>query len=201
MYRILTLVVCVFFTLTTYSQTKIWDIETDIFKVRYSEELQQPLRLSYKVECPNGDAGRSGIQWFGNNDVVTSDIDDYKNNEWDRGHLAPAAAFSCDKETIRKTFSYLNCALQHEGLNRGPWKELERFERNLAKIFDEVLVTVDVVFNDPPERVPGGAAIPSDFIKIIMVNGETYMFSFPNKDVTGTDWNEYRINFDDPSKE
>ena len=46
-----------------------------------------------------------------------------------------------------------------------------RFERNLAKIFDEVLVTVDVVFNDPPERVPV-SAIPSDFIKIIMVNGE-----------------------------
>ena len=52
--------------------------------------------------------------------------DDYVNNVWDKGHLAPAAAFNCDRETIKKTFSYLNCALQHEGLNRGPWKELER---------------------------------------------------------------------------
>ena len=64
MYRILTLVVCVIFTHTTFSQNK-W-VETDIF-TRYSEDLQQPLRLSYKVECPNGDAFQSGIQWFGTN--------------------------------------------------------------------------------------------------------------------------------------
>ena len=90
-------------------------IKTDIFEVVYSEHYQQPLLVRYEVDCPFGDVGRSGIQWYGYNGVTTSDIEDYRNNEWDRGHLAPAAAFNCDKETIKKTFSYLNCALQHEG--------------------------------------------------------------------------------------
>ena len=189
----LMLVVGVLFTHTTYSQNKIWEISTEIFDVKYSEIYQQPLRLSYKVECPLGEAGRSGISWYGHNDVVTSDIDDYRDNVWDRGHLAPAAAFNCDKKTIKMTFTYLNCALQHEGLNRGPWKELERFERDLAKIYDEVLVTVDVIFDDEPQRVPGGAAIPSAFAKIIMVNGQTYIFRFPNEDVSGQDWINFRV--------
>ena len=67
-------------------------IVTDIFTVVYSEDYQQPLLVKYTVDCPFGDEGRSGIQWYGYNGVTTSDIEDYRNNEWDRGHLAPAAA-------------------------------------------------------------------------------------------------------------
>ena len=47
-------------------------------------------------------------------------------------HLAPASAFSCDKETLRSTFTYLNSALQHQSLNRGVWNRLEAFERAIA---------------------------------------------------------------------
>ena len=61
--------------------------------------------------------------------------------------------FNCfDKETLRETFNYLNCALQHESLNRGPWKELERFERDLSKVFEEVKVNV-IYFDNEPEYV------------------------------------------------
>ena len=192
MKNILTTMVCVLFTLTTYSQNKIWEITTDVFHVRYSEPLQQPLTVTYKVMCPNGDAKRSGIDFYGHDDVYTSDVDDYRNNVWDRGHLAPAAAFNCDRETLKKTFSYLNCALQHEGLNRGPWKELERFERNLAKIYDEVSVKVDIIF-ESNEKVAGGATIPTYFDKEISFGNRTIKFRFPNEDCSGTDWYSYLI--------
>ena len=119
--------------------------------------------------------------------------DDYVNNEWDKGHLAPAAAFNCDKETLKKTFSYLNCALQHEGLNRGPWKELEEFERGLAKISDDVMVHIIVVFSELPSTVPGGATIPSAFIKEITFNGIVYSFLFPNENVSGQDWGTFNM--------
>jgi len=167
-------------------------IVTDIFTVTYSEDYEQPIKLKYRVECPTGEQGRSGISWYGYDNVHTSDSDDYKNNEWDRGHLAPANAFSCDKETIKKTFTYLNCALQHEGLNRGPWKELERFERNLAKFF-EVVVIVEVDFTENPERVPGGAAIPKGFYKTIHFKGNYWKFYFPNINVAGEDWFSFII--------
>ena len=167
------------------AQTKT--IVTDIFTVVYSEDYEQPLKLKYQVDCPTGEQGRSGISWYKPKNVHTSDNDDYKDNVWDRGHLAPAADFSCDKETIKKTFTYLNCALQHEGLNRGPWKELERFERDLAKYF-EVHVTVEVDFTDEPERVPGGAAIPRGFFKTIEFQNNVWKFYFPNINVAGEDW-------------
>ena len=111
----------------------------------------------------------------------TSYNNDYKANVYDKGHMAPAAAFNCfDKETLRETFNYLNCALQHESLNRGPWKELERFERDLSKVFEEVNVKVTVHFQNEPEYAAGGALIPSGFTKVIWVDNRG-IFYFDNK--------------------
>ena len=112
-------------------------IHTDLFDVVYSEKLQQPLWLRYKILCPLGESSRNGLDFRKVDSVKTSDNDDYIDNVWDKGHLAPASAFNCDRETLKKTFTYLNCVLQHQGLNRGPWKELERFEVGLSKIFNK----------------------------------------------------------------
>ena len=167
-------------------------VETDIFKVEYSETLEQPLWVEYKVLCPNGDADRGGMDFYTVDDVHTSDNGDYSNNEWDKGHMAPAAAFNCDKETLKKTFSYLNSALQHESLNRGIWNRLEGFERNLANFY-EVSVRIDVIFDENPQRVPGGAAIPKRFIKTIKWGDKVVKFDFPNANTKGTDWIDYLI--------
>jgi len=167
-------------------------IKTDIFTVEYSEELEQPLWVEYKVLCPNGDADRGGMDFYKVDGVHTSDDADYKNNEWDKGHLAPAAAFNCDKETLKKTFSYLNSTLQHESLNRGIWNRLEAFERNLANFY-EVEVRIEVLFDSEPKRVPTGAAIPSGFIKIIKWGDKEVKFQFPNSDTRGTDWIDYIV--------
>ena len=167
-------------------------VQTDIFKVEYSETLEQPLWVEYKVLCPNGDADRGGMDFYTVDDVHTSDNGDYSNNEWDKGHMAPAAAFNCDKETLKKTFSYLNSALQHESLNRGIWNRLEGFERNLANFY-EVSVRIEVIFDETPKRVPGGAAIPKGFIKIIKWGDKTVKFNFPNSNTKGTDWIDYLV--------
>ena len=172
--------------------SQVKTVVSDVFVVRYSENLQQPLEIQYKVQCPTGTASRSGLSWSKPRYINTSDNDDYKNNVWDRGHLAPAAAFACDKKTIKKTFTYLNCALQHEGLNRGPWKELEGFERDLGKLF-KVAVVIEVDFAEEPERVPGGAAIPRGFYKTIFIKDHTWKFYFPNEDVAGQDWFDFII--------
>jgi DNA/RNA endonuclease G (NUC1) len=96
---------------------------------------------------------------------------------------------------LKSTFTYLNCALQHEGLNRGPWKELERFERDLAKIYAFVSVVVTVHFEDKPENwLKTGALVPIGFTKTIWCDGERFDFYFPNKDVAGHDWIEYKTN-------
>ena len=166
---------------------QVHHIETTIFTVDYDEGLEQPIKLSYTVQCATGDASRHGLNFWKVEGYHTSDNDDYKDNPYDKGHLAPAAAFNCTRDMVKATFSYLNCALQHEGLNRGPWKELEAAERTLALFYD-VDVTIWVIFDENPKRVPGGAAIPKAFRKSVTFNGQTYEYYFPNEDVAGQDW-------------
>jgi endonuclease G len=177
---------------TTTSCSSQVSIHSPIFKVKYSEKLEQPLCVEYKVLCPNGNTSRSGMDFYKVDSVHTSDNEDYKNNIWDKGHIAPAAAFNCSKDTLKQTFSYLNCALQHESLNRGPWKELERFERNLAKFFD-VHVIVYIEFEKDCEVLETGASVPSAFIKVIEFEKYKYTFKFPNSNVSGTNWFKFKV--------
>jgi len=167
-------------------------VETDIFKVEYNEVLEQPMWVEYTVQCPNGDAERHGMDFYEVDGVHTSDDDDYSKNVWDKGHMAPAAAFNCDKETLKKTFSYLNSALQHESLNRGIWNRLEGFERNLANFY-EVSVRIEVLFEGNCEVLPSGATVPSGFRKIISWDGREEVFLFPNANTKGTDWQDYHV--------
>ena len=188
MNKIKVIIFLLFTTTLVYGQI----IKTDIFIVNYSEEYQQPLWLEYTVQCPNGDTERTGMNFWVPEKIKTSDDEDYINNIYDKGHLAPAATFSCDKETLFKTFSYLNSALQHEGLNRGQWARLESFERSLANFFDEeIKVRVDVLFEGKLKKVKGGATIPSGFRKTIIIGNTTRVFEFPNKNTAGTNWIEY----------
>lgn len=178
----------VLYSTLNYSQI----IKTDVFTVNYSEEYQQPIWLEYTIQCPNGHAERTGMNFWVPKGIKTSDDADYVDNIYDKGHLAPAAAFNCDKETLLKTFSYLNSALQHEGLNRGQWARLESFERSLANFFgQEVKVRVDVLFEGKLKKVKGGATIPSGFKKTIIMGDIKKTFEFPNADTKGTNWIEY----------
>lgn len=49
------------------------------------------------------------------------------------------------------------------------------------------------MFDEGYKRVPRFFAIPSGFQKVIQFNGEEYYFYFPNEDVAGRDWVEFKI--------
>ena len=163
-----------------------------LFQGIYSEVLEQPLEVTYIVPCPDGDASRDGLDFYEDDNIHTSDDDDYSNNVWDKGHLAPAAAFSCDRETIKKTFTFLNSALQHQSLNRGAWNRLESVERGMA-IWHEVEVKIEVIFDENSQVLPSGATVPKAFRKTIKAGDITKVFYFPNIDTSGTDWEDYLI--------
>jgi endonuclease G len=167
-------------------------IENEIFKIGYSEVLENPLWVEYQVLCPKPGVSRGGMDFYEVDGIHTSDDADYYKNEWDKGHMAPAAAFNCTKEMLLLTFSYVNSAVQHESLNRGVWNKLEEFERNLANFY-EVRVRIDVIFGDNPKRLPSNAAIPTHFKKTISFDGREEVFIFPNEDTSGTDWTDYHI--------
>ena len=169
-------------------------VKTDIYEVMYSETLEQPLWVKYQVLCPTGKASRKGMDFYKVDNYKTSDNADYAKNVWDKGHIAPAADFNCDTETLKKTFSYLNCALQHERLNRGQWRLLEKFERDLTLTEGPVFVEVKLIFLSPIQRVPTNAAIPNAFIKTIRTSKRVMKFHFPNISPTKKSYKDYQIN-------
>jgi DNA/RNA endonuclease G (NUC1) len=172
-------------------------VTNQIFTIVYSENLEQPLDVKYRVDCIDGTYSRSGMDFYRHKHVHTSDDKDYYKNVWDKGHMAPAAAFKCVEDELKATFTYLNCALQHEGLNRGPWKYLEAYERELAKKYGYVDVQIIVHFAKKPKRVPAGAAIPTGFTKIITGcnGGEEFRleYYFKNTDLRGKNFMDFQI--------
>lgn len=166
-------------------------VNSNIFTILYSEKLEQPLWIKYEVKCTNGTVSRVGMDFYTNDSIHTSDMADYAGNVYDKGHLAPAADFNCDKATLHKTFTYLNCALQNQYLNRGVWRLLEVRERELAK-YGKVQVYIKLYFSKT--KLETGATIPSEFYKEISHNGIRECYLFKNEKPETNDYKQYKCN-------
>ena len=168
-------------------------VKTDIYEVMYSETLEQPLWVKYQVQCTGAGASRKGMDFYTDKEIHTSDAKDYAYNEWDKGHMVPAADFNCTREMLLKTFSYLNCSLQQERLNRVHWRLLEDYERLLVFTEGPVDVEIKIIFDKNPRRVPAGAAIPSAYLKIIKTSKKTLKFYFLNETPKKPTFVDYQI--------
>ena len=87
-------------------------VQNKVFTLVYSEVLEQPKWVKYKVTCAENNVSRKGLDFYKEKTIHTSDNEDYVANDWDKGHMAPAAAFGCNAELLKQTFTYLNSALQ-----------------------------------------------------------------------------------------
>ena len=184
---ILTLSLCV----NLYSQRDSVFVKTSVYSCVYSEVLQQPKRVWYTVQCPLGSYPRKGMDFYTNDSIRTSDGKDYEGNVWDKGHCAPAADFNCDRPTLWATFSYLNCVLQHERLNRGAWRLLEVRERELSKSH-KVEVEIKMVYSKSSLRLPTGATVPDGFLKTKKYGKVKEVYYFKNEDPGTTDYLRFR---------
>lgn len=163
------------------------------FKIVYSEVLENPRSVRYTVECPDGEASRKGMDFYEDKTIHTSDDEDYVANEWDKGHMAPAASFNCNTEMLRGTFTYVNSSLQQQSLNRGIWKKLENRERELAAN-NTVQVFIRVEFDSNPPRVPTNAAIPKGYYKELKYGNSRECYYFPNEKPVTKELDDYKCN-------
>ena len=175
----------------TQELRELVEVETSIFKVWYSETKEQPVKLIYKSSNRPKNVDRGSMNFYTEDNYYTSDSKDYYRNVWDKGHLAPAATFSDSMENLKQTFSYLNCALQNQYLNRGQWRLLEEAERDWDD-YEELEVTIDIEFSD--SILPTGATIPSKFIKHIYLtkNNVWECYEFANERPE-YDYLEYKV--------
>ena len=169
-----------FLSVTTYAQLKdSVNFDNGNFKIIYSEVLEGPRSIRYTVACPTGNASRKGMDFYKEKTIHTSDNNDYVANEWDKGHMAPAASFNCNTGMLYSTFTYVNSSLQQQSLNRGVWKKLEVRERELAAN-NKVQVFIRVEYGANPSRVPTDAAIPVGYYKEIKVGNSRECYYFKN---------------------
>jgi len=168
-------------------------IEGSIFTVSYNEQLQQPNWIRYNVRPIEKVADRDGMRFYEVDTIITSDDYDYYDNVWDRGHLAPAGSFTDSYENLYATFSFLNCTLQKDQLNRGEWADLESEIRAWAHEHGTLNVEIQLHFNEDATVLETGATIPSGYTKSITFPDESKRcFYFPNQDTTEP-WSEYEI--------
>jgi DNA/RNA endonuclease G (NUC1) len=134
-------------------------IKNNVFQVLYSQQLEQPLKIIYQSTNRPTKVNRGTMDFYKEPNIKTSDADDYKANIYDKGHGAPAASFSDNMENLKQTFSYLNCIMQDQYLNRGEWRLLEEQERKWDDN-ENLTIIIKTIFDKNPKRVPTGAAVP-----------------------------------------
>jgi endonuclease G len=144
---------------TSFSQDTI-RIKNQVFEVLYSQKLESPLWLKYRSINRPTNVNRGSMDFYTEKSIHTSDADDYKSNIYDKGHLAPAASFSDNMENLKQTFSFLNCMLQDQYMNRGEWRLLEEQERRWDDT-ENLTIIIKVFFDKPVKRLPTNASIPS----------------------------------------
>jgi endonuclease G len=168
-------------------------IKNQVFEVNYSQTLEQPLELVYRSTNRVTNVNRGSMDFWVDPKIKTSDGKDYEKNVYDKGHLAPAATFSDNMNNLKTTFSYLNCALQNQYLNRGEWRMLEEQER---KWDDKENLTIKVTldFDKSSIVLPTGATVPKGFTKHIYfeTSKKWDCYYFLNEKPTKP-WEEHKI--------
>ena len=135
-------------------------VKNQVFEVLYSQKLESPVWLKYRSINRPTNVNRGSMDFYTEKNIHTSDADDYTKNIYDKGHLAPAASFSDNMENLKQTFTYFNCMLQDQYMNRGEWRLLEEQERKWDDA-ENLTVLIKVFFDKPVKRLPTNAAIPS----------------------------------------
>ena len=169
-------------------------IDKNIYIVSYNEFYEQPNWIEYVVSNRPKNVDRGNKNFYLEKGVFTSNNADYYKNEWDKGHLAPAASFSDSEENLNKTFSFINCAMQIDNLNRGEWAQLEQNVRDLSKSRGNISVRIDLVFANDHIIRETGVHVPTGFWKnLSFLNGDQVCYYFPNSSTT-KNWDKYQAN-------
>jgi endonuclease G len=165
MKKILFLFGLILINLSSFSQDDV-RVKNQVFEVLYSQKLESPLWLKYRSTNRPTNVNRGTMDFYTEKNIHTSNADDYTKNIYDKGHLAPAASFSDNMENLKQTFSYLNCMLQDQYMNRGEWRLLEEQERKWDDN-ENLTIIIKVFFDKQVKRLPTNAAIPSHMQKHI----------------------------------
>ncbi|MFC1639799.1 DNA/RNA non-specific endonuclease, partial [Gemmatimonadota bacterium] len=105
-----------------------------------------------------------------------AELKDYEGSGYDRGHMAPAAAFRRSEAAMSRTFLLSNMSPQTPSLNRLMWRMLEEDVRELASKSANIWVFTGSLFLDENGSLieptffigENGVAVPTHFYKVVL---------------------------------
>ena len=123
---------------------------------------------------------------------------DYTRSGYDRGHNMPTEDNACSEIGMKECFYYSNMCPQTPRLNRGIWKSLETYTRELARQNDSVLVWCGSVVKHGRKIGPDDVAVPDYCWKIVYVKNkrDTLAYVFPNTATVSGNLMEFRVSVD-----
>lgn len=145
-------------------------------------------------------AERAGMDFKEDEEIYPlhrSQLSDYYQSGFDRGHHAPAANHRLSEEELRETFLLTNISPQDAQFNRGLWAKLEKIIRILAKETEWVDITTGPLFLAHDEadgrrlvtyQVIGknDVAVPTHFFKVISTPDRSWAYVIPNGPAKGS---------------
>ncbi len=109
---------------------------------------------------------------------------DYTNSGYDKGHMAPDAAFDWSQESLHAVYTLANIIPQAPQVNRRSWAKLERYVRDKAEELGELDVVNVVKYGQRSSRMgKNRMAISKGYYKILYNEDEEYeaCFYYSNK--------------------
>lgn len=192
-------------------------LDKEYFIINHNDDWKIPYWVAYYLSSSNLQANTERTDDFRPDPELKinyrSELRDYQNSGYDRGHNAPAAAFKRSIEAMSTTFLLSNMSPQTPKLNRQMWKKLEVQIRDFAMqesqswiITGNIFMNPDSIFICPREFIGSNqarnVAVPTHCFKAILSrdtlgNYSMYAFLLPNQKeaITGTP-SDYQISIE-----
>ena len=155
------------------------------FSLVMNRKLKSAIYVAYNIDKKSERAVRRNNYWhydehIGEENQIGNKF--YKNNPWDRGHLArrKSLCWGSKKEAIKAnydSFCWANITLQHKDINQGNWGQLEEWvyeklslesSNNKLSVFTGPIYGIDSIEYCGSNTFLGcGVFIPSGFFKVI----------------------------------
>jgi endonuclease G len=129
---------------------------------------------------------------------------DYTRSGYDKGHVCPSADRTSDPQTNSATFLMTNMIPQTGDNNRGPWKLLEDYCRNLVESGNDVFIIAGAY--GEKERLKDKVSVPTNTWKVVVVvpqgassadevtnDTRVIAINIPNNEgIKDDDWRKYK---------
>ena len=109
---------------------------------------------------------------------------DYTNSGYDKGHLAPDAAFDWSDESLNAVYTLANIIPQAPQVNRNMWSQVEKFARDKAVELGELNVINIMKYGKQSKRIgKNRMAVSRGFYKVLYNHEQNYKecFYYANK--------------------